>query len=107
MTLGEVIGWIRDGGVIVVLILVLYGALNEWWVTGKQYRRMVIERDEYRRELFRVLGLTDRAARALDRATTQTSQVIEGGLLDDEIRGGRTRAEREVRRRGLEYGQDE
>lgn len=96
LTVGDIIGWVRDGGVIAVLIIVVWGALNEWWVTGKQYRRILIERDQYRNELFNVLGLTDRASRALDRAT---NQVISGGLLDDDGLAGRTKAERDVRLR--------
>lgn len=97
VTLGEIIGWIRDGGVIAVLIIVVWGALNEWWVTGKQYRRAIEERDDYKRELFDVLGLTDRATRALDKAT---AQVLQGGLLGDagDITGIRSDMEREVRR---------
>jgi hypothetical protein len=98
VTLGDVISWIRDGGVIVCLVLVLYGALNEWWVTGRQYRRMLRERDLYREELFQVLGMTDRASQALDRAT---HQVIVG-RREFEVRRGRTEAERNVRVGGTE-----
>lgn len=95
VTIGDIIGWVRDGGVIAVLIIAVYGAFSEWWVTGRQYRRMVRERDDYKRELFDVLGLTDRATRALDKAT---AQVLQGGLLQSAGDLSRSDMEREVRR---------
>jgi hypothetical protein len=98
LTLGQLIGWIRDGGVIACLIIVVYGAISEWWVTGRQYRRVIRERDELQRELFHVLGLTDRATRALDRAT---NQALSGSWSDDDRSGNRRiEAERDVRLRG-------
>lgn len=69
----ELVGLIRDAGVIGILAVIVIGALREWWVSGVQYRRVLQERDELQRELFHVLGLTDRATRMLDRATTRLS----------------------------------
>lgn len=78
MQLAELIGWIRDGGAIVVLIFIVYGSMQEWWVTGRQYRRVLLERDELQQSLFRILGLTARAAASLDRTTTK----MEEGALE-------------------------
>lgn len=90
--LGDIIGWVRDAGTIGVLVIVVWGAMQEWWITGRQYRRVLNERDWYRDQLFRVIGMTDRASRALDRVTKR--------VLDDsdENRSSRLEAEREVRR---------
>lgn len=87
---GEFVGIIRDAGVIGVLAIIVVGALREWWVSGDQYRRVLRERDELQRELFSLLGLTERATRVLDRATTE---------LGHENRLSRLQAERNVRTR--------
>lgn len=31
---------------IVLLVVIVYGAIKEWWVTGRQYKRIVTERDQ-------------------------------------------------------------
>lgn len=31
---------------IVLLVIIVYGAIKEWWVTGRQYKRIVVERDQ-------------------------------------------------------------
>jgi hypothetical protein len=87
----EFVGLIRDAGVIGILAVIVIGALREWWVSGVQYRRVLNERDELQMELLRVLGLTDRATRMLDRATTR--------LSGHESRLSRLQAERDVRDR--------
>lgn len=104
--LGDILGWIRDGGTIVVLAIILWGAGQEWWVTGVQYRRVLAERDddvaaarterdEYKRELFQVLGLTERATRTLDRATDNLFST-----RDTNERLSRLEAQRDVRSPG-------
>lgn len=89
LSVGEFVGLIRDAGVIGLLVVIVVGALREWWVSGEQYRRVLAERDELQRELFHVLGLTDRATRVLERATRVAGRE----------RVGRLRAERDVRAR--------
>jgi len=89
ITLGQVLGWIRDIGSIAILTIIVWGAIHEWWVSGMMYRRVLAERDEYKRELFRVLGLADRATQVLGRAT---------GLHPDDA-GDNEQVERHVSRR--------
>lgn len=98
LTFAEVLGWIRDIGTIAVLSLIVWGALQEWWVTGVQFRRVLAERDAFREELFSALGLADRATNVSDRATTVADRATSAR------RGGphapnRLEAERDVRRR--------
>lgn len=105
-SVGDILGWVKDAGTIGVLVIILWGAGQEWWVTGIQYRRVLrerddeldrarIERDDYKRELFNVLGLTDRAARTLDRATDRVFAERE----PHEQRISRLEAQRDVRKR--------
>lgn len=90
VTLTELISWIRDGGVIALLTIIVWGSYKEWWVPGTTHRRalderdlrerrILSERDELQRELFDVLGLADRATRVAERT------VRRGAIQDDRI----------------------
>ena len=54
LTLGEVLGWIRDLGTIAVLTIIVWGAINEKpsWVPGPMHRQALVDKDEaHEREL--------------------------------------------------------
>jgi hypothetical protein len=90
MAAGEFIGWIRDGGVIGVLAIIVWGAYREWWVSGATFRRTLAERDALQRDLFDVLRLADRATRVAETSVSRRSST----------RGTRAEAERDIRERG-------
>lgn len=58
-----------------------------------EIEKLRFERDEYKRELFQALGLTDRTAQALDRATSQG--LVQRMDVDERLR--RLEARRDVR----------
>lgn len=58
---------LNKGGVVVFLILVVWGFYNEKWVSGATYQRVLKERDEFRTELFATLRVADRATHITER----------------------------------------
>lgn len=48
-------------GLLVALILVVAGAIREWWFTGKAYRRLEAERDHWIQLAMKSVAATDKA----------------------------------------------
>lgn len=58
---------ISKGGVVVFLVLAIWGFYNEKWVSGATYQRAIKERDQFRDELLTTLRVADRATRISER----------------------------------------
>lgn len=54
---------IQSAGVIGLLVVVVYGAIKEWWVPGKTHKRCLDERDQ-------LLNLALRQANAAEKAVS-------------------------------------
>ncbi len=65
LSVREILSVISDGGVLGLLILILYGLQKRWWVVGWAYDEVRTERDEWK-EL--ALSGTRAAERAVDLA---------------------------------------
>jgi hypothetical protein len=50
---GDVIDYTNKITVGVLLVVIVIGAYREWWVTGKQYHRVVAELDRLKEKLER------------------------------------------------------
>lgn len=63
--------------VIVLLLVIVYGGQKEWWVYGREYRRIIKELEEWRELALTNLGVADKAVGAgkvaLDLAARQRS----------------------------------
>jgi hypothetical protein len=76
--------------VIVLLLIIVYGGQKEWWVYGREYRRIIKELEEWRELALTNLGVADKAVGgakvALDLATRQRSArpARKGRYEDDE-----------------------
>lgn len=46
---GDIIQWVRDGGIIALLIVIIYGGIKQWWVYGWMYRSQQAELEEWKR----------------------------------------------------------
>lgn len=63
----DVITWLweqgaRAGAVLVpLLVIILYGAIREWWVWGYVYRKEVKEKEYWREKALHALGLAERS----------------------------------------------
>lgn len=69
---------IRDGGIIAVLVLILWGSLHRWWVPGWLYVETKAENAELRAEL-------KEHNRALDRSVRVTGSVVEQARREPDI----------------------
>lgn len=58
------------------VIVILVGAVREWWVWGFMYRREVAEKEYWREKALSSLGLVERAATTAAAATV--SHLTEG-----------------------------
>lgn len=104
ITFAEVLGWIRDLGSLAILSLIVWGAVQDWWIPGTHHRKVLEERDEQIRILRRerdeyrditldLLGMANRATAVADKVTTaRMSRRPPRDAL------GRIEAERDVRR---------
>ena len=66
MTLEELAKWVpvlNSMGVLVILVLVLYGGLKKWWVYGWLYEQTRADLREAKELLYSSQGLADRALR--------------------------------------------
>lgn len=50
-----------------MLVFVVVGAVREWWFTGAAYRRLEVERDEWKQMALRSLDTADRAVTLVER----------------------------------------
>jgi hypothetical protein len=50
--------------VIVLLLVIVYGGQKEWWVYGREYRRIIKELEEWRDLALTNLGVADKAVGA-------------------------------------------
>jgi hypothetical protein len=75
MTLTELWTYVRDGGTIFLLGLILYGGWKRWWVFGWY----AVEQDKRITKLETAL---ERATRAADRATGVAEQQQRSGGSD-------------------------
>lgn len=50
MTLVELWEYVRTGGAVAMLIVATYGGYKEWYVWGVQYRRVLAERDAWKKD---------------------------------------------------------
>jgi hypothetical protein len=68
VSLADLVDLIGRGGVVALLIAIVWGGLTERWVSGATYRRALRERDVFRDELMTVLRVADRATRLSERS---------------------------------------
>lgn len=61
--------YLRDGGTLFLLALVIFAGYKEWWVWGWQHRELKLERDEWKTLALKTTGLGEKA---LDVAQTTT-----------------------------------
>lgn len=62
-----IIDLISQGGALALLVFVVVGAVREWWFTGAAYRRLEVERDEWKQMALRSLDTADRAVTLVER----------------------------------------
>ena len=65
----EVISWIRDGGIIGLLVLIVLGSVRQWWVPGWHYRQTLQERDEWRNLAMRGTEHTEKSLTVAEEIT--------------------------------------
>ena len=52
---------ISSGGTIALLAWIVMGAIREWWFTGPAYRRLEMEKDQWKEMALRSLATADKA----------------------------------------------
>jgi hypothetical protein len=75
ITLAEIFNFIKDGGTLAVLIIILWSGHRGWWVFGKHYNEVVKELDEARDAL---LQDTLQSRKAVDLAIELATQLKAG-----------------------------
>lgn len=55
------------GGLVGVLAVIVVGALNEWWVPGKTYRRALADAERWRDLAMRGSGIAEKAVGLVER----------------------------------------
>jgi predicted negative regulator of RcsB-dependent stress response len=75
MTLTELFVYVRDGGTLAVLLLIIVGGMRGWYIWKR-------EADEYRERIDRLETALERATRAADRATGVAEQQQRSGGSD-------------------------
>ena len=93
MPVNEFIDLVGKGGVVALLIIVVWGFYAELWVSGATYRRALKERDEFRGELLTSMRVADRATRVTERTV--------------DMAGSRLEAERRISARRRNYAEDD
>lgn len=70
--------WLADQSpALAILLIIVFGAFKQWWVSGIQYRQILKERDELRDILFRQFRLTTAALEAGE----EIAEVVEKAKL--------------------------
>lgn len=72
MTLIEVYAYVRDGGTLAVLILIIVGGMKGWYIWRWQA-------DEYRARIQKLEAALERATRVADRATGVAERAADRG----------------------------
>lgn len=44
----DILGWIRSGGDIAVIVLILYAGFKRWWVWGWQYEQAMKDASDWK-----------------------------------------------------------
>lgn len=68
--------YLRDGGIIGLLLLAFVGGFKRWWVFGWHYDAVCRERDEWKQLALRGTVI---AGQAVELATTSTSKGLPPG----------------------------
>jgi hypothetical protein len=53
--------WVAQAGLIPALLIAIWGAIKEWWVPGKTYRRALDDADKWRALALRGSGIAEKA----------------------------------------------
>jgi uncharacterized membrane protein len=67
-TVTDVLGWVRDGGVIGILVFFIVGFWRQWWVMGWQWEACQRDRDEWRQMALRGTDLAERLSTTVGRS---------------------------------------
>lgn len=67
----QFLSYLRDGGIIGLLVAILIGGFRRWWVFGWHYDAVCKERDEWKQLALRGTVI---AGQAVELATTTTSK---------------------------------
>ena len=62
ISLHEIVQTISDAGLLGMLLIIVYGAAQEWWVWGWLYREMRADRDYWRDIALRAAQIAEKAA---------------------------------------------
>lgn len=68
MTVDDVYRIVNTGGVVALLIVILYGGwkASPWWVFGREFRAMAQERDHWREIAWRGITTTEKAVHTIE-----------------------------------------
>jgi hypothetical protein len=53
--------WVAQAGLIPALLIAIWGAIKEWWVPGKTYRRALAEGEQWRLLALKGTGIAEKA----------------------------------------------
>lgn len=59
---------VQTGGLVVLLLLIVWGALKEWWVPGVTHRRALQEAEKWKNVATESIRTTERATFLSDKA---------------------------------------
>lgn len=63
----DILTWLADNiGTFVLLIVIVWGAIKEWWVPGVTHRRMVDERNELLRLALKGTRVAEKTVQAVE-----------------------------------------
>lgn len=68
MTADDLYRLLNSGGVVALLVLILYGGWKAapWWVFGREFRAMAEERDRWRDLAMRGMSATEKAVHTIE-----------------------------------------
>lgn len=61
MSLTDLVAVVRDGGVLGLLIVIIFGGMRQWYVWGWQYRELLKDKNEWKELAMLGSGLADKA----------------------------------------------
>lgn len=70
--------YVSRGGVIVLLVLILYGGWKKWWVFGWQYRECVDEKNEWKFAALKSTHIAESAAVVGEHLVANSKRQREG-----------------------------
>lgn len=87
MSLGELTDAASKLTVIALLLIIVWGGTKEWWVYGREYRRVLRELEEWRDLALTATGIADKAAdlaaARTRRSRTTANRSRDGGEESD------------------------